>query len=108
MYDLAQRGLEKGDRADTVNLQGSTLTTKAKLALGRGKATAGAEGRFEEFDGVAALRAEPAANFTTASAAWRKEQIEESSFNMKDKVRAYRCQIFLSCLLPATRSALGR
>jgi len=92
VYGLAHRVLEKGDRADTVNLQGSTLTTKAKLALGRGEATAGAERRFEEFDGVAALRAEPAANFTTASAAWRKEQIEESSFNTKDKVRTYRCQ----------------
>ena len=108
MYGLAHRVLEKGDRADTVNLQGSTLTTKAKLAPRRGEATEGAERRFEKFDGVAALRAEPAANFTTASAAWRKEQIEESSFKVKDKVRAYRCQIFLSCLLPATRSASGR
>jgi len=73
VYGLAHRPLEKGDRADTVNLQESTLTTKAKLALGCGKATAGAEGRFEEFDGVVALRAEPAANFTAANAARRKE-----------------------------------
>jgi hypothetical protein len=55
MYGLTHGALEKGDRADAVNLQGSTLTTKAKLALGCGKTTAGAEGRFEEFDGAAAL-----------------------------------------------------
>jgi hypothetical protein len=73
VYGLAHRTLEKDDRADTVNLQGNTLTTKAKLAPGCGKATASAEGRSEEFDGVAALRAEPAANFAAANAAWRKE-----------------------------------
>jgi hypothetical protein len=55
VYSLAHRALEKDDRADTVNLQGNTLTTKAKLALGCGKATARAEGKSEEFDGVAAL-----------------------------------------------------
>jgi len=108
VYGLAHRALEKSDRADAVNLQGSTLTTKAKLALGCGKATAGAEGRAEEFDGAAAFRAEPAANFAAANAVWRKEQIEEGPLNTKDKVYACRCQIFLSCPLPTTRSVLGR
>jgi hypothetical protein len=55
VYGLAHGALEKGDGADTVNLQESALTTKAKLALGRGEATAGAERRSEEFDGVAAV-----------------------------------------------------
>jgi hypothetical protein len=55
VYGLAHWALEKGDGADTVNLQRSTLTAKAKLALGRRKATAGAERRSEEFDGAAAL-----------------------------------------------------
>jgi len=69
MYGLAHRALEKGDGADAVNLRGSTLTTKAKLALSHGEATAGAERRSEEFDGIAALRAEPAANFAAANTA---------------------------------------
>jgi len=55
VYGLAHRTFEKGDRADTVNLQGSTLTTRAKLALGCENTTVRAEGRSEEFDGVAAL-----------------------------------------------------
>jgi len=50
MYSLTHRAFEKGDRADTINLQGSVLTAKAKPALGRGEATAGAERRSEEFD----------------------------------------------------------
>jgi hypothetical protein len=103
VYGLTHRALEKkGNRADTVNLQGSTLTTEAKLALGCGKATAGAEGRSEELDGVAALRAEPAADFAAANATWREKQIEEGSLNTKDKGCACRCQIFLSCPLPTT------
>jgi hypothetical protein len=69
VYGLAYRALKKGSRADAVNLQESTMTTKAKLAPGCGKATARAEGRFEEFDGAAALRTEPAANFVAANAA---------------------------------------
>jgi len=94
VYGLAHRALEKGDRANSVNLQEGTLTTKAKPALGRGETTAGAERRSEEFDDVAALRAEPAANFTAANAAWRKKQIEESSLNAKGKVCTCRYQIF--------------
>jgi len=93
VYGLAHRALEKGDRADTVHLQESTLTTEAKRALGHRKATAEAEGRSEEFDGAAALRAEPAANFAAGSAAWRKKQIEEGSLNTKDQVCACRCHL---------------
>jgi len=94
VYGLAHGALEKGDRANSVNLQEGTLTTKAKPALGHGETTAGAERRPEEFDGVVALRTEPAADFTAANTAWRKKQIEESSLNTKDKLCTCRYQIF--------------
>jgi hypothetical protein len=93
VYGLTHRALEKGNRADTINLQGSTLTAEAKLALGHGEATAGAERRSEEFDVAAALGAEPAANFATTDAAPRKKQIKKGSLK-EDKVCACRGQIF--------------
>ena len=92
MYGLPHRALEKGDKADTINLQGSALTAKAKPALGRGEATAGAERRSEEFDVASALVTQPAANFAAADAAQRKQQIKEGSLK-EGKVCACRGQI---------------
>jgi hypothetical protein len=92
MYSRTHRAFEKGDRADTINLQGSELTAKAKPALGRGEATAGAERRSEEFDVASALGTQPAANFAAADAAQRKQQTKEGSLK-EGKVCACRGQI---------------